>query len=433
MPEAASADHAEHLYARHAEAVVVQALKESRVVVVNGPRQAGKTTLSRLVLPDAERVSLDSQPVLDAALADPEGFLEAYERPLVIDEFQRAGDALVRAIKLAVDRDSSRGQYLLTGSSRFLSVASVSESLAGRVQIVDLWPYAQGEADELGPDADTLLYRLFDEGRALVAQRSVPAVSVADYLTRACSGGYPEAATLDRPARRRWFRSYLRTIIARDLPEIARGRQLGELPTLLRTLAARTGQELVIENLARETGIERRMLSHSYLPLLETVYLTVSVPAWSRNFTSRAVKHPKGYIADPGLAAHLLGVDEQALASPTSALRGPLIETFVVDELIRQASRLLDPEVTLHHYRTRDKAEVDVIAEAPDGRIVAFEVKAARSASRAAFRTLAGLRDLVDRAGGRFVAGIVLYLGDDALPAGDRLALLPLSHLWRPR
>ncbi len=241
-----------------------------------------------------------------------------------------------------------------------------------------------------------------------------------------------KVADLDAPARRRWFGSYLRTIVGRDVPEMARGRHLGELPRLIRVLAARTGQELVVENVARETGIERRLLSRSYLPLLETIYLTVSLPAWSRNFTSRAIKHPKSYIADSGFAAHLLGVDEWALASPTNAARGPLIETFALDELVRQASRLLHPEVTLYHYRTRDGAEVDIVAEAADGRIVAFEVKAARSVSRAASRALIGLRDLVDRAGGRFVAGVVLYLGDQALPAGDRLTVLPLSHLWSP-
>ncbi len=409
-----------------------RALGESRVVVVNGPRQAGKTTLSRLVLGDAEHVSLDSQPVLDACLADTTGFLEAYPKPLVIDEFQRAGDALVRAIKLEVDRDGARGQYLLTGSSRFLSVATISESLAGRVQIVDLWPYTQGEADELGPEADALLYGLFEERAAILPPRSVPAVGAAEYFARACRGGYPEVADLDGAARRRWFQSYLRTIVGRDVPEIAPGRRLGELPRLIRTLAARTGQELVVENVARETGIERRLLSRSYLPLLETLYLTVALPAWSRNFASRAIKHPKLHVADPGLAAHLLGVDEHELVSPMSAARGPLIETFALDELVRQAARLLDPEVALYHYRTRDRAEVDVVAEAADGRIVAFEVKAARSVNRTAFRTLAGLRDLLDRAGGRFVAGVVLYLGDQALPAGDRLALLPLSHLWAP-
>lgn len=422
----------EGIHRRHAESVVVRALAESRVVIVHGPRQAGKTTLSRLVMPQAHRVSLDSQPILDACLADPVGFLEAYPKPLVIDEFQRGGDPLVRAIKLEVDRDRSRGQYLLTGSSRFLTVATISESLAGRAQIVDLWPYTQGEADELGSGADALLRRLLlDDGQKIARQLPGPAVDRMEYFSRLCRGGYPEANELDAAARGRWFQSYLRTIIGRDVPEIARSRHLGELPRVIGAVAARAGQEMVVEHLARETGVQRQLLSRNYLPLLETIYLTTSLPAWSRNFTSRAVKHPKVYLADPGLAAHMLGIDAQGLSAPTSAARGPLIETFAVNELIRQVSVLDEPAVSLHHFRTRDQIEVDVVAEASDGRVVAFEIKAARSIAADAFRGLRHLRERIDSAGGRFVAGVVLYLGDDALPAGDRLAALPLSHLWR--
>lgn len=420
------------LHRRHAEAFVARALTESRVVIVNGPRQAGKTTLSQIVLPGAHWVSLDSQAILDACSADPAGFLESYPKPLVIDEFQRAGDVLVRAIKLEVDRDRSRGQYLLTGSSRFLTIATISESLAGRAQMVDLWPYAQGEADELGTDADSLLRRLLEGRERIATQLAGPAVSRMEYFARLCRGGYPEVNELAASARGRWFQSYLRTIVGRDVPQIARGRHMGELPRLIAVLAARAGQELVVDHVARETGIERTVLSRNYLPLLETIYLTKSLPAWSRNFTSRAVKHPKTFIADAGLAAHLLGVDAEALASPGSAARGPLLETFAVGELIRQASLLHDPEVTLYHYRTRDKVEVDVVAETPDGRVAAFEIKAASSIDKSAFRGLTKLRESLDENGGRFLAGVVLHLGEDALPAGDRLAALPLSHLWRP-
>jgi len=419
---------------RHAESAVNDALRDSRVVVVNGPRQAGKTTLSRVV--QATRggpwVSLDSQQALDACRDDPAGFLEAYDKPLFIDEFQRAGDALVRAIKAEVDQDPARGQYLLSGSSRFLTMATISESLAGRVRIVDLWPYTQGEADELGPDADTLLYRLFDESFTALSNLRVGAWGRSDYLERICRGGYPEVNDLRPQARRHWFDSYLRTITQRDAPEIGRGRHIGELAKLARVLAARTGQELVVEHVARDAEIDRSSLARNYLPLLETVYLSVTLPAWSRNFTSRAVKHPKTYISDPGLAAHLLGVNAAGLAAPGAPALGPLMETFVVTELIRQASRLLDPDVSLHHFRTKDQSEVDVIAEAADGRIVAIEAKAGRTVSKSTIRALASLRDRVDAQGGHFVRGVVLYMGEDALPAGDRLHVLPLSHLWRP-
>ncbi len=419
---------------RHAESVVKDALLDARVVVINGPRQAGKTTLSRVVQASTpgQSVTLDSQPALDACKEDPAGFLEAYGKPLFIDEFQRAGEGLVRAIKVEVDRHPARGQYVLSGSSRFLTTATISESLAGRVRIVDLWPYTQGEADQLGPESDTLLYRLFDGSLSVIPNLSGAALGRADYLERICRGGYPEVHDLRPQARRQWFESYLCTVTQRDAPETGRGRHIGDLAKLARILAARTGQELIAEHVAHDAGIERSALARNYLPLLETVYLSVTLPAWSRNFTSRAVKHPKAYVADPGLAAHLLGVNGAALAAPGAPALGPLVETLVVTELIRQAARLLDPDVRLHHFRTRDQSEIDVIAEAADGRVVAIEVKAGRTVSRNTTRTLANLRDRIDDRGGRFVRGVVLYLGDDALPAGDRLSILPLAHLWRP-
>jgi uncharacterized protein len=422
-----------HLRRRHAESVVRQALRESRVVVINGPRQAGKTTLTRLLLEglDGDWSTLDSQNALDACLTDPIGFVEAHPKPFFIDEFQRGGDPLLRAIKLEVDRDPSRGQYVLSGSTRFLTLRTISESLAGRARIIDLWPYSQGEADELGPESDALVYRLFNEKDRVIQAQGVP-LTRANYLERLCRGGYPEANELEPVARNRWFDSYLRTITQRDVPEISRGRYLGELPRLLRVLTARTGQELIVDHVSREAGIERTVLARNYLPLLETVYLTIALPSWSRNFTSRAIKHPKSYITDPGLAAHLLGVNEQALGLAESRALGPLTETFVVDELVKQVARDLLPRITLYHYRTRDQSEVDIIAEAADGRIVAIEVKAARTVGKAAFRSLAGLRDQMDRAGGSFVRGVVLYMGEEALPAGDRLVALSISHLWRP-
>ncbi len=419
---------------RHAEAVVATALRESRVVIINGPRQAGKTTLSRLVQRSrgGAWVSLDSPEVLHACVADPPGFLAAYPRPLFIDEFQRAGDALVRAIKVEVDRDSSRGQFLLSGSSRFLTIATISESLAGRVQIVDLWPFTQGEAEQLGPQADTLLSRLFDDTARLAVQLPEAPLDRASYLDRICRGGYPEVHALPAPARRHWFDGYLRTVMQRDAPAVARGRHLAELPRLARVLGARTGQELIVDHIARESGIERTVLARTYLPLLETLYLTLSLPAWSRNFTTRAVRHPKTYIGDPGLAARILGVSAEALGRPGSPALGALLETFVVTELVRQAARRGEPGISLFHYRTKDQAEVDVVAEADDGRMAAIEVKASRTVGQDAFRVLHTLRSQVDRAGGQFVRGVVLYLGNDALSFGDRLTALPVSHLWLP-
>ncbi len=417
---------------RHARQVADAALSSFRAVVINGPRQAGKTTLARELARThaAMLVSLDESSLYDACRADPTAFLDAYPRPLFIDEFQRAGDLLVRAVKVAVDAERSRGQFLLTGSSRFLTMAGLSESLAGRAAVIDLWPYAQGEAGQLGPDSDCLLTHLFDSTITLT-QLGTPYPSRTEYLQRLCRGGFPEVHELPAEARPGWFDAYVTTIIERDVPLIARGRHLNELPRLLRVLAARTSQELNLASLSVATGIDRASLSRNYLPLLENIYLVRQLPAWSRNLTARTVKHPKAYITDSGLAASMLGVDPTAMVLPNAPTLGPLVETFVVGELVRQLSFGTGARPTLYHFRSPDGPEVDVVVEAPDGRVVAVEVKASGAVGPGDFRHLALLRDRLDDIGQPYVAGVVIYLGDKVLPFGDRLTALPMCHLWQ--
>lgn len=252
------------------------------------------------------------------------------------------------------------------------------------------------------------------------------------YLARICAGGFPEVQQLRLPAqRRRWFDAYIRTVTSRDVPGISRVQHVAELPKLLGALAAMTGQQLVVARLAEKVALARQTVDRTYLPLLETVFMAVRLPAWSRNLLSRVTRHPKSYVADSGVAAHLLRVDERALADPMSAAVGPLVETFVVNELIRQES-FSETRAQLSHYRTHDGIEVDVVAEMTDGRVGGVEVKASTTVTLADFRHLARLRDLLDASGGHFVRGVVLYSGDQVLPFGDRLVAMPLAGLWMP-
>jgi predicted AAA+ superfamily ATPase len=409
---------------RHAMTPLRNGLSDFRVVVVNGPRQSGKTVLLGQLHEQigGTSVTFDDPEMLEAAKSDPVGFVGGFVKPLLIDEVQRAGDPLLLAIKAHVDRDPTPGQFVLTGSTRFLTVPTLSESLAGRALIIDLWPFSQGE---IARSKDSFVDAVFENPRGLLTQTPYRGGRAACFR-RVCLGGFPEVIKKrSAQARTAWFGAYVRTVTQRDIKEISRIRQAAELPRLLRLLAGISAQELNVARLAARVGLDDQTL-HNYLPLLETVYLVHRIPGWSRNLTSKVKRRPKIYLADTGLASHLLRVNPDALAHPTSPASGPLLETFVLNELVKQRT-WSERDVDLYHFKDRDGAEVDLIIEAFDGRVVALEVKAAQSVAKGDFRWLELLRE---KLGSQFAYGAVLYTGSRAIPFGDRLSALPIPALW---
>ncbi|HST86386.1 MAG TPA: ATP-binding protein [Kineosporiaceae bacterium] len=404
---------------RRATELVKEALSDTRVVTLNGARQAGKSTLARLVadksLNPVVRL-LDDAATLRSALDDPTGFVD-HEGLMLIDEIQLA-PALFRAIKLAVDLDPRPGRFLLTGSAHILALRDLPDALPGRMEIIELYPFSQGEIDGT---PDGFIDAAFTLGPRL--QHS-SALRKRDYLERAVRGGYPEAVR--RTARRRaaFFDSYLTNLIERDVRELAVIERRGELRQLLALLAGRAGGLLVPSTLSTASGIPRTTLTR-YLELLSSVFLIKQIPAWSSGSTQRAVGTPKLAYVDSGMACHLIGQDATRLAEPDGAA-GPMLENFVLMELSRQLS-WSSQGIRLHHFRTRDQVEVDAVLESPDGRIIGIEVKAGATLRS---EDLSGLRYLADRAGSRFVAGYVLYTGQQTLPFGDRIRALPMDALW---
>lgn len=392
-----------------------------RVTVVTGPRQAGKTTLVQSQLRGGTLRSLDDQGTLDAAIADPVGFLALGTRPLVIDEVQRAGEPLVRAIKLAVDHNPAPGQFVLTGSSNFLTVPTISESLAGRAGFVEVWPFTQGE---ITGKPDRFIDRALSGPSAFGAYQP-GRFSRRDLLERTCTGGYPEVRRLAAKERPGWFRDYVLTTIERDVVELSGIRKVAEMGQLLRLFAARTSCELVMQGIIDDAPLERQAV-YDHRAWLETIHLITTLPAWSRNLTRRVKRHPKIFLTDPGLAAWLLGKTPQALEEPSDPATGQLVETLVFGELRRQVTWAAT-DVTLYHWQDRSGAEVDVILEASDGRVAAIEVKTGQTAKPEWFRWLGQMRDTV---GDKFMAGIALYAGNNVLPFGDRLLAAPISALW---
>lgn len=411
---------------RRAAAVAEESLGAFRVLVVHGARQVGKSTLAAQLARalGADVVSMDDVDQLAAATADPPGYLQVLGTPVVIDEIQRLGQPLVLAVKSAVDIDTRPGRYILTGSTNFLTVPTISESLAGRVDLLTLWPFSQGE---LHDGADGFVDRAF-AGPAALLGHAGPVPSRDDYLERVCAGGYPDAVKLTDRMRRRWFEQYVATVLAREVALADDIRKLDALAGLLRYVAANTSAELVISTAAQRLGVTRET-TVSYLAWLETVFLVHRVPAWGRNLTAKVVKRPRVHVTDTGLAAALMGRQVEMLRRPTEPATGPLVESFVVSELAKQLT-WAQVAARLHHYRDRDGIEVDAILESPDGRVVGVEVKSSITPRSEDFRSLIRVRDALDRAGGQFVAGVVLHTGTARLPFGDRLVALPMADLW---
>lgn len=409
---------------RFARTRVIEALADTRIVVVQGARQVGKTTLVRDIVAEVggRFVTLDDQVARATAAADPAGFVAQYpDGLLAIDEVQRV-PALVLALKLAVDSDPRPGRFLLTGSADLLRLPATEDSLAGRAESVELHGLSQGE---LAGRHETFIDRVLDGDRLL---GHTSALTRADYLDRAVAGAYPEA--LSRPPGRRrnaWLDNYLTRIVERDAPELSHLRRLGELPLLLRVIAARNAEELNLADIARETTIPVRTLT-PYLELLETLFLVQRIPSWSTNLTARAVSRPKVALLDTGLAARLIHASSHAAApTATGELAGHLLEGFVAGELRRQLGWAEAP-VQLRHYRDHNGDEIDLILESPDGTITGIEVKASATPTAKDARWLAKLRD---RLGARFATGIVLHTGTTAGPLGDRLSAVPISALWQ--
>lgn len=404
---------------RHIHNSVQLAMTDTPVVLLNGARQTGKTTLAQAIASKSgvQYYTLDDYATLALATADPAGFIRNLSGPVVIDEIQKA-PGLFPAIKLVVDKERRPGRFLLTGSANVMTLPRLSESLAGRMEIIPLFPFSVGE---LAGTAEQFLPRLFSGS---LAQSKV--LSMGEEIeTKLTRGGYPEATQRESDDRRAaWFASYVSTILQRDVRDLARVDALHTLPNLLKLLAARSSGLLNLADAGRYAGLPHTTLTR-YLALLETVFLVNRLPAWSRNLGQRLVKSPKVHLVDTGLACHLLGADTRRL-SEDRPLLGRLLESFVASELRKQIS-WTDPRIELFHFSTATGSEVDLVLEKPDGSVAAIEVKAGATVTASDFTALKALRDNIGR---QFQAGVLLHLGDQIMPFGDKLWLVPVSALW---
>jgi len=398
-------------------------LSVSRAAAITGPRQAGKSTLARQlqsagVVPNY--FTLDDEATRNAARADPDGFALSLPRPAVIDEVQRV-PSLMLAVKQILDNDPAPGQFLLTGSADLLTARVVADALPGRVEYLNLWPLARAEIEGKG---GSVIDALLDGVPPRVSGAPKGRAASAEIVV---AGGFPDALNRNPRQRARYLRSYVQATLARDLPEIGGVRgDPSKLELLLRLLAARTSTLVNYAALGRALALDEKTVK-AHVELLAQLFLLHRLRPWSANLGARQVKTPKLLLTDTGLAAALVGVDAARYSAPDQgALAGGLFETFVVMELIKQASWSTTP-VELFFYRDSDKREVDLVVESASGDVAAIEAKAAAAKTASDVR---GLRVLRDKLGERFKTGVVVYSGEHTLPIEDRIWAIPISGLW---
>ena len=435
-------------YPRLIETRLAEALEDAPVVLIHGPRQCGKTTLTqygyapRYLIWHGQHltwrgrrlawgvgkesrnyayITFDDTVVREGAQADPVGFVAGLPERAILDEVQRVPE-IFAALKAEVDRHRLPGRFILTGSSNVLLVPTLSDSLAGRMEIVRLHPLAQAEL--AGIDAKSgFLDVLFAGGfQPSQGERLGP-----ELAARIVSGGFP--AALARPEGRRranWYRNYIETLVQRDVRDLAHIRRPDALARLLVGAASQTARLFNLSELGSALQITRPTVAE-YVALLERLFLVDPLLPWHSNRLSRLVKTPKLHIGDTGLGAALLNLDAAALAADRTLL-GRLLETFVLQELKRQAS-WSEVETEFFHFRDRDGAEVDMVMQRGPRALAGLEVKASATVTRGDFRSL---RKLADALGERFVAGVVLYDGENVVSFGDRLKAVPIRRLWSP-
>lgn len=410
---------------RRIEAVALDRFREESVLLLQGPRSVGKSTLLRHLADEtgARLLDLDDVATRDAVASDPATFVGGSE-PVCIDEYQHV-PLILDAIKAELNRDGRPGRFVLTGSARHESLPAAAQALTGRLHRLPVYPLSQGEIARV---EERLLGRIFvNEADELAGRTSVTRRE--EYIERIVTGGFPIPLTRSTAAgRSRWFDDYVRLTLERDVRELARVEQAAVLPKLLERLAGQTGQVLNLAQASRVLHVSERT-ADNYLRLLEAVFLVHRLPAWGTTLSSRAALRPKIHVVDSGVAARLLRLGPEKLErrEPTSLTElGHLLETFVVAELMKQAS-WLDGIAGIGHWRTRDGDEVDLVVENDDGDVVAFEVKAGQ---RVDGQALAPLRKLRDAVGPAFVAGVAFHLGAQSYKAEDRLHVMPVDQLW---
>jgi uncharacterized protein len=411
---------AENMIPRSITTKLRASIQRSPAVLLMGARQTGKTTLVKKIAKDHgyHFISLDDVTILAAAQQDPVGFITNIPKPVIIDEVQRAPE-LFLSIKKDIDEQRKPGRYLLTGSANPLLIPRLSDSLAGRMEILYLWPLAQSELEGTN---GLFIEMLFEKKLPHMPEEKL---TKHDLYKRVITGGFPSVQKTDHEGTKAWFEGYVTTLLYRDVQELANITGLVELPRLLRIIATRIGGLFNAADISRSTGISATTL-HRYITLLETLFLVQFLLPWFSNLGKRLLKSPKLFCVDTGLISFLLDLDAARLNND-QILASHILENFVLMELRKQAT-WSSIRVSLLHMRSAAGAEVDIVLETPAGEIIGIEIK---NSATVQAKDFSGLNFLREAAGDTFLRGIIIYTGSSAVPFGDNFWAIPISWLWR--
>ena len=396
-----------------------KSLARSRVVLLNGARQVGKTTLVRDLLKHKNYtyITFDDEITYLAAKGNITEFVAGLKKPIIIDEIQRVPEIFL-AIKRDVDVYHEPGRYLITGSANPLLLPRLGDSLAGRMEVIDLMPLSQGE---LINQKESFIDAAFNQSLSLAPLQPLSKDAL---YKKIITGGYPAAQMLDQEGLDAWMRNYINLLLQRDIRDLAQIEKLTEMPNLLRILANRASNLLNVAEIAREIKLEVKTV-HRYLALLETIFLVSLQNPWSTNITQRFIKSPKISLIDSGLLAYLLDTNlEKALSNQTHM--GKIVENFVVGELKKQAT-WSKKTINLYHCRTADGIEVDIVLEDRSGNIIGIEIKSSQRVLPDDFK---GLKYLQEKMAGKFIMGVVFCMNPQPLCFGANLYALPIQALW---
>lgn len=397
------------------------ALADSPVILLNGARQTGKSTLVQWMTSngyDLEYLTMDDATVFEAVQKDSTAFLKGLSKSVVLDEIQRVPELFI-PIKASVDRDRRPGRFILTGSANIFMLPKLSESLAGRMEIQTLWPLSQGEI--LGRKETFIDFIFSNQAFNL----TLPKLDKNGLFEKILLGGFPEVISRSTANRRMaWFNSYLTTILQRDVRDISNIQGLTSLPRLLSLLSARAGTLVNFAEISTNMGIPQTTLKR-YMTLFETTFMVHMIMPWSENLSKRLIKTPKLYLCDTGLSFYLQGFTIDKLHQ-NPMVAGQLVENFVALEILKQQT-WNQTQTKLYHFRTAAGQEVDFLLEDMQGNIVGIEVKSSETVQGKDFKTLEMLQAEL---GNRFHKGIVLYAGKDLVAFGPKLWAVPIQTLW---